>query len=123
CEKTQDADHGVVEAGPDGVAVPGSATAHQGRANPERGVYAGDHIADRLGDEIEGRAVAIRPAAAKPGNIAVDECGVERPEPRLVETHVYENSGAEILDQDIAAGDQLGQHLAALFVPQVEGQR
>src|SRR5712675_1773627 len=79
--------------------------------------------AHRLGDEIEGRAVAIRSAPAKPGNIAVDEVGIERPEPRLVETHVYENSGAEILDQDIAAGDQFGQHLAALFVPQVEGQR
>jgi hypothetical protein len=79
--------------------------------------------AHRLGDEIEGRATAIRSAAAKPGNIAVDEVGIERPEPRLVETHVYENAAAEILDQDIAAGDQLGEHLAALFVPQVEGQR
>src|SRR3954469_6498741 len=140
-EKTQHADHRVVEAGSDGVAAAGAAAAYQRGTDPERGVEPGDQIADRrtgaqrravglagdareaahrLGDEIERGTVAIRPAVAEAGDVTTDEVGVQYFEPYRVESDAGENPGTEILDQHIAAGDQLRQHQAPLVMPQVE---
>jgi len=143
-EKAEHADHSIIEAGPDRIAAAGASSPHQRRAHPERGVETGDEVADRragtqrraiglagdaheathcLGDEIERRTVAIGPAVAEAGDVTADEVGVQRLDPRLVKAHPGEDPRTGILDQHIAAGDQLGQCLAALFVPQVERQR
>src|SRR5689334_7266955 len=108
---------------------------------PRRRIEAGDQIADRwagtqrrpvgfagyahetahrLSDEIERGTVAVRPAFAKPRDVATDETGLEDLEPRVVEPQAGENSGSKILDYHITAGDQLCQHLATFFALQVE---
>src|SRR6516165_7534887 len=143
-EKAQHADHAVVETGADRVALPAAAAPHQGRAYPKRPVEPGDQIGDRragahrravglagdaheaahrLGDEIEGRAVAISPAGAKAGDVAIDESGVECREPRRVEADAGQYAGAEILNQHVAPGDQLFQDRAPFSMPEIEGQR
>jgi hypothetical protein len=55
--------------------------------------------------------------------VGAHQAGIERFEPGLVEPDALKNSGPEILDQDIAAGDQFGEDLAARILPQVEGER
>ena len=143
-EETQHTDHRIVEAGADGIASPGTAAAHQGRAHAERALKAGDQIGDRrpgahrraiglaghahkpahrLGDEIEGGPVAIGSAGAKAGEAATDQRGVQRLEPSPVKAHRRHDPGSEILDQHIAARDQLFEHRAAITAAQIQGQR
>ncbi len=143
-EEAVKADEPVGQAGAHRVAAAGSPASDQSRADAERAVEPGDEVADRragahglvarlagdaheathrLGDEVEGRAVAIGAADAEAGDVAIDEVGLELFQPRRAEPHLVEDAGAVILDQHIALADQPRQHLAPLGRAQIEGDR
>ena len=91
------------------------------------GVEAGDGVADRgpdharvlgideqakeaargLGDGVEGRPVAIRPVRAEARDRAIDQARIDALQPLGVDAEPRGHAGAEVLDEDVGAGDQL----------------
>src|SRR5260221_2873906 len=143
-EKTVKADQPIGQACADSVAGAGSAAPDQRRANAERAVepcyevadrragahglvarLAGDahEAAHRLGDEVEGGAVAVGAAGTEAGDVAIDEIGLELFQPRRPKPHLFEDSRPVVLDQHVALGDKPCQDVAAFARAQVEGDR
>ena len=69
-----------------------------------------------LRDSVKGRAIALRPLAAKAGDRGVDEARVDALEARSIDIQPIRHTGAEILDEDIGLRHQLVEHGEVLRV-------
>ncbi len=140
----QQADHAVGQADLGPLALAGAPGVHNRRRDAQRGIETGHQIADRqsrpqrwvlgaavdaheagqrLGDEIEGRAIAIRAGAAEAVDRAHDQRRPQRLQAVVVEAHARQHAGAEILYQHIRPLDQARQCLLRLRRAQVEDDR
>src|SRR5690606_39073501 len=96
-----------------------------GRADLHRGTawaFArnGHQARHALRDEVEAALLSPRPAAAEPGDLAVDQAGIDIPQRLVAQPEPLHRVVAVVLDEHIGFGHELLQHLLAPRVLQVE---
>ena len=79
------------------------------------------HAAHRLRQHVLAALVGVRAGLAEAGADGVDDAWVERAAGVVAEAHAVHHAGAEVVDDDIGAGDQRLHRRHALGVAQVEG--
>jgi hypothetical protein len=79
--------------------------------------------AHRLGDEVERRALGIRPGAAITIDAAHDQIRVQLGEPRFAEAHAGEHAGPVVLHQHVGVLEETGQDGLALLGVEIERDR
>src|SRR4030095_7182230 len=63
--------------------------------------------ARRRGASMDGGRVAIRAGRAEARDRAIDQAGIDALQPLGVDAEPRGHAGAEVLDEDVGAGDQL----------------
>ena len=117
CSADEHADGGVEpgqhvedgDAGPEGLAVGVAGEAHQ--------------PADGLHDQVVAGELRALLAAAEAADRGVDDAGVGRRDGGVVEPEPRQGAGAEVLQHDVGAGDQLARDREVVGVLEVEGDR
>src|SRR5581483_2715760 len=72
--------------------------------------------------DVVADAVAVGPVLSVARDRAVDEAGIEGPQRRVVDAEAGGDARAEAFEQDVGAGDEPPEHVAATRVLEVEDQ-
>lgn len=116
----------------------------EGGDDAVRAVHPGEQVADRhahalrrvgvgsgdghepglaLGDLVVARAPTLRTVVTEAADREHDETGVELVEPVVAEAEAVHDPRTEVLDEDVGALDEPGEHVAPVVGLEVEGDR
>src|SRR5438105_404113 len=73
-----------------------------------------------LGHQVETTAIGVGASAAKTGDRAVDEFGIQGMDGMVAESHLVHGAAAEILDQHIGIFQKAREDVATGFRPEVQ---